>query len=251
MTDSKNNSALHSGSGTINVLFEDTHCLVISKPSGLLSQGDASGEENLVDLLRSYFGRNYVGLVHRLDRNVSGLMVIGKRSKSADRLSEALRTGTLIRKYQAWVSGIPKETFQLKNFLLKDEKKNEVKVVSHGGIPGAKEAILNGRRLRVLEGAGPLFNEKNIPQVSEIELTLETGRSHQIRVQLAASGHPILNDLKYGGEPLQEAKNKLESGSSKSLSNRQRIYLHSAFLSFPHPMSKEEMKFEEKGPWAL
>ena len=75
------------------VLFEDQHLIVLSKEPGLLAQGDSSGEVSLVDLLRTHFGRNYVGLIHRLDRNTSGLMVVAKRSKSADRLSEQLRTG--------------------------------------------------------------------------------------------------------------------------------------------------------------
>jgi 23S rRNA pseudouridine1911/1915/1917 synthase len=87
------------------ILFEDTHVIVLSKPAGMLSQGDISGDESLVDWLRTYLGRNYVGLIHRLDRNTSGIMIIGKRSKSANRLTESLQKGDLERSYIAIVEG--------------------------------------------------------------------------------------------------------------------------------------------------
>ena len=88
------------------ILFEDQHLAVLSKSPNLLSQSDISGETSLVDLLRVHFGRNYVGLIHRLDRNTSGLMVIGKRSKSADRLSAQLKSGELDRQYHALLLGV-------------------------------------------------------------------------------------------------------------------------------------------------
>ena len=87
------------------ILFEDQHLIVLSKAPGILSQGDISGEPSLVDLLRTHFGRNYVGLIHRLDRNTSGLMIVAKRSKSAERLTEQLQNGILVRKYRAILEG--------------------------------------------------------------------------------------------------------------------------------------------------
>src|SRR6185312_17156504 len=88
---------------TPKILFEDQHLIVLSKPAGLLSQGEKTGDENLVDWLRTYLGRPYVGLVHRLDRNTSGIMVVAKRTKSAQRLTDALQKGDLHRSYLGWV----------------------------------------------------------------------------------------------------------------------------------------------------
>src|SRR3954468_14683249 len=105
------------------ILFEDTHLIVLAKPAGLLSQGEHTGGENLVDWLREYLGRPYVGLVHRLDRNTSGIMIVAKRTKSANRLTEALREGALEREYLAWVEGAcePGREFRGEHRLLKDE----------------------------------------------------------------------------------------------------------------------------------
>lgn len=110
------------------ILFEDAHLVVLCKPAGLLSQGEHTGDNNLVDHLRKYFGRHYVGLVHRLDRNTSGIMVVAKRSKSAERLTKALQTGTLRRSYLGWIEGVlfsgkNKETpLVWEDWLYRDEK---------------------------------------------------------------------------------------------------------------------------------
>ena len=127
----------------IAVFYEDPNLLVLSKPPGLLSQGEKTGDINLVDILREYFGRHYVGLIHRLDRNTSGLMVVAKRSKSAERLSEGLKSGELKRGYQAWLHGTLKVGLSSKweDKILKDEKTNVSKVVRQH--PSAKSAILN------------------------------------------------------------------------------------------------------------
>src|SRR6185437_13087446 len=87
------------------ILYEDTHLIVLSKPAGMLSQGEITGSRNLVDWLRSYLDRHYVGLIHRLDRNTSGAMVIAKRTKSAQRLTASLEKGEIARSYLAWVQG--------------------------------------------------------------------------------------------------------------------------------------------------
>ena len=110
------------------VLFEDQHLIVLSKRPGLLSQGDISGEISLVDLLRERFGRPYVGLLHRLDRNTSGLMIVAKRTKSAERLTTQLQNGELIRNYHALLHGkfSNPEEVRWEHYLLKNERTNEV-----------------------------------------------------------------------------------------------------------------------------
>ncbi len=209
------------------VLFEDQHLIVLSKEPGLLSQGDSSGESSLVDLLRIHFGRNYVGLIHRLDRNTSGLMVVAKRSKSADRLSEQLRTGELVRQYHAVLWGNFKDSRETvwEHFLKKDERTNEVRVV-RAGTAGAKNATL--RILPIKNFPHPVSGDS----VTLARFSLETGRSHQIRVQSAAQGHPLIGDTKYGNK--------------SSMPLFPRPALHSATLEFLHPMTKEKMSFVER-----
>lgn len=207
---------------SIKIHFEDTHLIVLSKPSGLLSQGEIQGDENLVDYLRGYFGRNYVGLVHRLDRNTSGLMVVAKRTKSAQRLTEALQKGELDRWYLAWLIGTLPSPQKWSHCLLKDSKTNLVRVVPRG-TPGGKESSL-----KVIPKKQAIFRGSPITLA---EFQLETGRSHQIRVQSSQSGFPLLGDPKYGAKiPFP------------------RLALHSHYLKFPHPMSKEVIEFRDPLP---
>ena len=200
------------------ILFEDTHLVVLDKPAGLLSQGDSGGEESLVDRLRTHFGRHYVGLVHRLDRNTSGLMVVAKRTKSAERLTQQLQSGELERRYVACLEGRlgqPGGEIEWKNWLLKDEARNETKAFAWSDRkphPAAKSAAL---RVRALKHGRFLESE-----VTLAEFRLETGRSHQIRVQAAFAGHPLVGDRKYGA--------RLEWF---------RPALHSCFIAFEHPMT--------------
>lgn len=205
--------------------YEDQHLIVLSKPAGLLSQSDASGAHSLVDFLREHFGRNYVGLVHRLDRNTSGLMVVAKRSKSADRLSEQLRTGDLVRHYHAVLSGTLETTACWEDWLIKNETNNEVRV-GHADALNAKHA-----RLRV----EPLlnFNHKSYP-LTLARFELETGRSHQIRVQSAHHQFPLVGDSKYAPHNI-----------AKIFS---RPALHSSYMSFFHPISHYPMKFYNAMP---
>jgi len=209
----------------LEVLFEDQHLIVLSKPAGLLSQGDHSGEENLVDCLRERFGRHYVGLVHRLDRNTTGLMVVAKRSKSAERLTTQLQNGELIRAYHAIVWGTLTGESRWEHWLLKNEKTNEVKAVPPK-TPGSKTAILKAQALR------SLIHPTTKDALTLVHFELETGRSHQIRVQSAAMQHPLIGDAKYGGD--------------KVLTLFPRPALHSCFLSFVHPISKEKLSFEQR-----
>jgi 23S rRNA pseudouridine1911/1915/1917 synthase len=213
------------------ILFEDQHLIVLSKAPGLLSQGDSSGEASLVDLLRAHFGRNYVGLIHRLDRNTSGLMVVAKRSKSAERLTAQLQSGELEREYHALLhgalpgSGTRPEIQKWEHWLLKNHDTNEVRSVPRG-TPGAKPAVLFVEPLRVLQApdSGDLL--------TLARFKLDTGRSHQIRAQARAKGHPLIGDSKYG--------------NAKSLALFPRPALHSCRLSFLHPISKELLDFEER-----
>ena len=212
---------------TPTILFEDTHLVVLSKPAGLLSQGEHTGDDNLVDWLRGHFGRHYVGLVHRLDRNTSGLMVVAKRSKSADRLTQSLQKGDLIRRYQAVVQGRLSLASVWEHWLLKNEKTNTMEVVSKNTF-GAKLARLRAEPIRSAQFRGC--------EITCVDFELETGRSHQIRVQAAAMGHPLIGDPKYGRE------------LAPPLRAFPRPALHSHFISFPHPMSGEILKFEDRLP---
>lgn len=211
------------------ILFEDTHLVVLSKPAGLLSQGESTGDANLVDWCREYFGRNYVGLVHRLDRNTSGLMVVAKRSKSAERLTEALKRGELIRIYHALLHGKLSAPAEWVHYLRKNETTNTVSVV-RADASGAKEARLKVIPLVQYRDPSPLDSSASFVTLAEFHL--DTGRSHQIRVQSSASGHPLVGDSKYGAPR----------------SNLARPALHSAIIRFPHPMTKEPLEFTDPLP---
>lgn len=212
------------------IIFEDVHLIVISKPAGLLSQGEHTGDVNVVDWLRERLGRPYVGLVHRLDRNTSGLMVVAKRTKAAQRLTESLQKDELKRVYRAWIVGHLSEAATWSHQLLKDERTNTVRVVrGTGGTGSGKRAILSVRPIQHL-----MYNNRY--PLTLAEFILETGRSHQIRVQSAAEGFPVLGDHKYDG------------GKTTPMPDFPRTALHSFGLSFPHPMTKEILTFEDTWP---
>lgn len=203
---------------------------MLSKPSGLLSQGEKTGDVNLVDLLRQYLGRPYVGLVHRLDRNTSGLMVVAKRTKSAQRLTSALQNGELRRTYLAWLVGKLLKPQTWRHELKKNEKTNQVSVVRQGG-----------------KGASLWVQPRGYAQLKRTTLTLaefelQTGRSHQIRVQAAYEGFPVLGDTKYGRSP------QMTPLEVREVPPFLRLALHSHRLEFPHPISKEVLKFESPLP---
>ncbi len=174
------------------ILLEDNHLLVVNKPAGLLSQGDETGEVSLVDLVaadlkRRYHkpGNVYVGLVHRLDRPVSGVVLVAKTSKAASRLTEQFRSGSVEKVYRAVVEGhIAPEEGEWLDRLSKDSRRNVVSVVNDED--DGKEARL---AFRVLDRQA---------RKTTVELRPKTGRSHQLRVQLASRGWPIVGDRKYG-----------------------------------------------------
>ncbi|CAM4192795.1 RluA family pseudouridine synthase [Lacicoccus alkaliphilus] len=222
---------------SINVLYEDNHLLIVEKPVNIPVQGDASGDEDLLNMLKSYIkvkenkpGNVYLGLVHRLDRPVGGVIVFAKTSKAASRLSDQLRKNQIIRKYKVIVRGrMPVHEDKLTDHLLKDRRKNQVDVVGRN-VNGAKKAILHYK----------VTAREEVKDLTLLGVRLETGRSHQVRVQLANAGNPLFGDQKYGRQ-----HNKAG----------QQIALWAYFLSFKHPTKDEMVEMEcpppDQHPWNL
>ena len=220
----------------INIIFEDNHIIVVEKPCNVPSQADKTEDEDMINLIKKYIkekynkpGEVYLGLVHRLDRPVGGIMVFAKTSKAASRLSESIRNNNFHKRYLAVVNGkFQKKIGSYENYLLKNEALNKSMVVSKDK-RGAKFAKLS---YEVLE-------EKIIDEQVQtlVKIDLETGRHHQIRVQFANDGHPLVGDQKYG----------------KSAPGIQ-IALWAYEIEFKHPTKDEIMKFECKpkkiGVWA-
>ena len=216
----------------LEVLFEDNHCLAVNKPAGLLSQGDVSGEPSLVDIVTSYLktryqkpGNVYVGLLHRLDRPVSGVVLLAKTSKAAGRLSDQFRQGSITKVYWAIVEGCPRvEEGDWVDWLDKDSRTNRTGLIAEESGSG-KEARV---KFRVLG---------RVDRLSKLELRPSTGRSHQLRVQLATRGLPILGDGKYGATTQLIA-----------LDGHLRIALHARTLTFSHPTRREAILVEAPVP---
>ena len=202
----------------INIIYEDNHLLVVEKPINIPTQEDNTKDKDLLTILKEYIkekynkpGNVYLGLVHRLDRPVGGIMVFARTSKAAARLSEQVRNKTFKKTYNAVVIGNINKEGKLKDYLLKDEKKNIVKVDKNG-----KEAILNFKKLNFKDNT------------SLVEINLETGRSHQIRVQMSHYGYPLFGDQKY----------------NKTSKVGEQIALFSKKIEFIHPTTNEKLVFE-------
>lgn len=220
----------------LNIVYEDNHILVVVKPQGIPTQADKSEDVDMLSLLKRYIkdkyhkeGNVYLGLVHRLDRPTGGVMVFAKTSKSAERLSESIRNGDLEKRYITVVSGKPVNPHgKLENYLFKYENLNMVKVVPPT-TKDAKKAVLEYNVLDSKE------------DTSLIWVKLETGRSHQIRVQMEYMGNPVLGDVKYG-----RIKSRLPYP----------LALWSCELRFTHPTTKERLVFRvypdsEQYPFSL
>ncbi len=220
----------------INIIYEDNHLLVVEKPVNVPSQEDSTGDPDLLSILKDDIkirynkpGNVYLGLVHRLDRPVGGVMVFAKTSKAASRLSDLIRRNEFKKTYLAVVHGTPKpKGGELRHYLLKDRSKNIVKAVSPK-TEGSKEAILEFKTIKAAQS------------LSLVEINLITGRSHQIRVQFSSIGHPLYGDQKYGAHVNTPG---------------QQIALWSHKITLVHPTKKEEMTFtskcpEELYPWYL
>ncbi|NOU97063.1 RNA pseudouridine synthase [Paenibacillus sp. LMG 31456] len=216
---------------SIPVLYEDNHVIVVVKPVNVPTQEDDSHDPDLLTMIKQDLKRRhnkpgnvYLGLVHRLDRPVGGVMVFAKTSKAASRLSDSVRTRTIRKHYTAVINGTPKQSQgTLTHYLLKDAKTNMVSVVPPGK-PGAKEAILDYRLADHMDG------------LSLVEIELHTGRSHQIRVQFSAIGCPLVGDQRYGAHLTKPG---------------QQIALWATELSFEHPVTKETLSFTSAPPIAF
>lgn len=219
----------------LNVIYEDNHIIVVEKPVNIPSQGDKTGDIDMLTIIKEYLkekyskpGNVYLGLVHRLDRPVGGIMVFAKTSKAAGRLSESIRNKEFNKCYLVIADGkFDKESGVLEDYLLKNEKTNTSKVVKEG----TKDSKFARLEYEVIK-----YNEEI--NLSVLKVKLDTGRHHQIRLQLASRNHSICGDQKYGTR-----------GRGKQIS------LWAYKLEFPHPITKEMMSFELEpehiGPWKI
>lgn len=204
-----------------DVLYEDNHYIAISKKAGVLVQGDQTGDRSLADSLANYLKKKYnkpgnvfVGVIHRIDRPVSGLVLFAKTSKGLSRMNEAFRTREVDKTYLAVVEGkVMRGGGKLTSYLIKNQKNNK-SYASPKEKEGYKKAVLSFTVL------------KHLDHYSLLEVSPETGRHHQIRVQLSDMGHAIKGDLKYG------AQRSNEDGS---------ISLHSFRLELTHPIKKDKL----------
>lgn len=200
-----------------DILYEDNHIIVVEKRINIPVQEDESKDKDLVNIVKEYLknryqkpGNVYLGLVHRLDRPVGGLMVFAKTSKAASRLSEQIRTRQFEKKYYAIIEGTVAFEDTLIDKLYKDINTNMVTVDERG-----KEAVLSYKRLNMINN------------LSLIEIELKTGRSHQIRVQFSSRNMPLYGDQRY----------------NKKAKVGEQIALYSYYLAFYHPITKEKMEF--------
>ena len=219
----------------LKVIYEDNHIIVVEKPVNIPSQGDKTGDTDMLTIIKEYIkekynkpGNVYLGLIHRLDRPVGGVMVFAKTSKAAARLSEQVREKEFQKSYLVIVDGkMEKEKGFLEDYLLKNEKTNTSKVVKEG-TKNSKYANLDYEVLKY---------DKEL-NLSVLKILLHTGRHHQIRVQLSSRGHSIYGDQKYGGR-----------GHGKQ------IALWAYKLQINNPISKEKMEFidipEKIGSWKI
>lgn len=219
----------------LKVIYEDNHIIVVEKPVNIPSQGDKTGDIDMLSIIKAYLkekynkpGEVYLGLVHRLDRPTGGVMVFAKTSKAASRLSEQVRNKEMHKQYLCIVDGKMEEkqgTF--KDYLYKNEKTNTSRIAKPNE-KNAKEAILDYEVIK--------YNEEI--NLSVIKVNLHTGRHHQIRVQFSSRNHSLYGDQKYGTR-----------GRGKQLA------LWAFSLSFKHPTTKEVLLFEDYpekiGSWKI
>ncbi len=209
------------------ILHEDNHIIVTLKPQNVACCPDESGDDNLFDCVKRYIKKTYnkqgnvfLGLVHRLDRPTGGVMVFAKTSKAAARLSEQIKNGGFEKRYYAVLVGCPsRKSATLENYLRKNSVTNTVYVCTQSE-EGAKFASLS---YEIKEEKGGL---------SLAEIKLHTGRTHQIRVQMASINCPLYGDMRYGGDKAVKGK----------------LALWAYFLKFSHPTTGESMRFEIEPP---
>ena len=202
----------------INIIYEDNHILVVQKPAGIPVQADSSKDIDMLTILKNYrkenenkTGNAFVGLVHRLDRPVSGIMVFAKTSKASSRLSKEISQNDFHKTYYAVVTGMPPSKGIFKDYLIKNEKTNISYVTTKDK---GKYSELNYQVI------------KRTNNLSLVKINLITGRSHQIRVQFASRNYPLVGDSKYGHNP-----------------NNIDIALFAESITFLHPTTKKELTF--------
>ena len=177
------------------VIYEDHDLLVCRKPAGLAVESAEIGQMDMVSELKNYLKASYLGVVHRVDQPVEGLLVFAKNKRTAADLTKQLQDNTLKKQYLAMVSGKPGlDKARLVNYLKKDQKRARIVAEKE---PGAKEAVLHYQVLKTMEVSGC--------PISLVRVELDTGRFHQIRAQLSYAGCPLLGDRKYGDQASQEA----------------------------------------------
>lgn len=209
----------------LKILYEDNHIIVVIKPYNVPVQADSSNDLDMLTIIKNYIkekynkpGNIYLGLVHRLDRPVGGVMVFAKTSKAASRLSEEVRTNKIHKTYLTVVHGIlDKKCDKLINKMSKDEKTHNSYIDEKNG----KEAILEYKVIK---------EEDNL---SLLKINLITGRHHQIRLQLSNINHPIYGDQRYGFQ------------------DKKQIMLYAYKLEFTHPVTKELMTFKNLPTWDI
>ena len=216
------------GRKPLEVLYEDNHLIAVNKPNGALVHSDKTGDRTLVDDVKAYIKRKYnkpgdvfLGVIHRLDRPVSGVVIFARTSKALERMSEAFRDRKVDKRYYTIVKGKPKLSGKLVDHLKKNTETNKAYVVKKEHVAGIKKSELTYKVIR------------KVSDYHMLEVTPLTGRPHQIRIQLSNVKLPILGDLKYGGyKP----------------SHPSMICLHCRSLSFIHPTLKEKIVIEAELP---
>ena len=212
----------------MNILYEDNHIIVVVKDFNVLSQGDSTGDPSIMDMIKEYIkvkynkpGNVFLGLVHRLDRPVGGVMVFARSSKAAARLTKSFAKHEIVKKYLAIVHGKIEGSGEFKDKIEKGKDGNSF-ISNHG-----KESILEYETLD--------YDASN--DCTLVSISLKTGRHHQIRVQFASRGHYLLGDQRYG------------------VIDHTQICLFAYYLSFTHPVTKELLEFkvypEKKGYWTI
>ncbi len=212
----------------LDILYEDNHLLVVNKPSGLLVQGDSTGDETLLDKAKKYIkitynkpGEVFLGLPHRIDRPTSGLVLLARTSKALIRLNNMFKNKEIQKTYWAVVQGkLIENEVVLHHFLVKNQKKNKSKAYNKK-VAHSSEAILTYKLMATSH------------KYCLLEVNPKTGRHHQIRVQLASTGLPIKGDVKYGFNRANKDKS---------------IHLHARTLQFLHPVKKELFKLTAPCP---
>ena len=210
----------------LNILYEDNHIIVVEKPYNIPTQEDSSKDMDMINIIKQYLkkaynkpGNVYLGLVHRLDRPVGGLMVFAKTSKAANRLSDQVRNNKFHKTYLAVVHGKTKRKEKLVDYISKDEKTFSSYIDNENG----KESILEYETL--------YYDEKE--DISLIKVNLITGRHHQIRLQMSNINHSLIGDQRYG------------------IQDKKQIMLFAYKIEFIHPITKEVMSFKLLPEWNI